>query len=330
MQLESRQLADAQRRLAGEAEQSGRGGDPNGARRRSAEQERLADRMQRLEEAIRQMAGRDSRGQEAQRNALAETARELDRQRLSERMRQAARPGGQPPSGRGQTPAQGETPNGRSGRQSGGQTPQTGGQGQGGGQTPGREAQEIARELDRLSERLGAANGNGGESAQLSEQLSQIRDLREQLSQLERQLSELSRAGQDRNGQQPGGRGAQSGRSGEGEQLGGDENTPWDGARELLEEMKRSLEYRSPTADAFNPGRSAPGTEPWKQDFAQWEELKVQLGAALERAETDTAARLRSQQATDRLNAGAAQSVPEQYRRLVEQYYRALAAQEKR
>ena len=36
-------------------------------------------------------------------------------------------------------------------------------------------------------------------------------------------------------------------------------------------------------------------------------------------------ARLRGQQSTDRLNAGASQRVPEQYKRLVEKYYRALA-----
>jgi hypothetical protein len=53
--------------------------------------------------------------------------------------------------------------------------------------------------------------------------------------------------------------------------------------------------------------------------------LKVQLAAALERAERTAADNLRSQQANDRLNAGATQAVPEAYRRMVEKYYRALA-----
>ena len=75
----------------------------------------------------------------------------------------------------------------------------------------------------------------------------------------------------------------------------------------------------------FNPGRSAPGTEPWKQDFAKWDELKKQVAAALEKLETSAAARLREQQAKDRLAAGAAQTVPDAYRSLVEQYYKALA-----
>jgi hypothetical protein len=56
----------------------------------------------------------------------------------------------------------------------------------------------------------------------------------------------------------------------------------------------------------------------------------VQLAAALERAETSAAARLRQQQESDRLQAGGAQHVPEQYRRMVDQYYRALAQRENR
>ena len=80
----------------------------------------------------------------------------------------------------------------------------------------------------------------------------------------------------------------------------------------------------------LNPGISAPGTEAWKQDFAKWEELKVQLAAALENAETSLASQLREQESKDRLNAGATQAVPERYRRLVDQYYRALASKKDR
>jgi hypothetical protein len=105
----------------------------------------------------------------------------------------------------------------------------------------------------------------------------------------------------------------------------GDVQAPWQSARELLNELQRENRLESPDADGFNPGRSAPGTEAWKQDFTKWDELKVQVAAALERAERTAADRLRDQQANDRLNAGATQAVPEAYRRLVEKYYRALA-----
>jgi hypothetical protein len=107
----------------------------------------------------------------------------------------------------------------------------------------------------------------------------------------------------------------------------GNPQEPWENARELLSEMQREnrLESLARETDGFNPGRSAPGTEAWKQDFAKWDELKVQMAAALERAERTAADTLREQQANDRLNAGASQAVPEAYRRLVEKYYRALA-----
>jgi hypothetical protein len=91
--------------------------------------------------------------------------------------------------------------------------------------------------------------------------------------------------------------------------------------------MRQSEQVVPGDADGFNPGRSAPGTEAWKQDFAKWDELKVQLAAALERAEHNTLDQLRGQQSRDRLSAGATQSVPESYRRLVEKYYRSLASE---
>jgi hypothetical protein len=102
---------------------------------------------------------------------------------------------------------------------------------------------------------------------------------------------------------------------------------PWQTARELLNELQREnrLESLARESDGFNPGHSAPGTEAWKQDFATWDELKIQIGAALQRAEQTAADRLRDQKTNDRLNAGVTQAVPEAYRRLVEKYYRALA-----
>jgi hypothetical protein len=107
----------------------------------------------------------------------------------------------------------------------------------------------------------------------------------------------------------------------------GDAQAPWQTARDLLNELQRENRLENPReADGFNPGRSAPGTEAWKQDFAKWDELKVQIAAALEHAERTAADRLRDQQSRDRLNAGATQAVPEAYRRLVEKYYRALAS----
>jgi hypothetical protein len=101
----------------------------------------------------------------------------------------------------------------------------------------------------------------------------------------------------------------------------------WEQARELLRELRQEPEIGlEQDAARFNPGLSAPGTEAWKQDFARWEQLKVQLAAALEKLETNSAARLRARDTDARLNAGGSQAVPERYRELVDKYYRALAA----
>ena len=296
MQLETRQLAEAQRRLGREAGGGQSGDAADRARRQAAEQERLADRTERLEQGVRQLAEASQAGDPRERNALNEAVREIDQQRPSQQMRDAAR-GGQPASA-----------------------------GRGAGSGPA-SSEQIARALERIGDRLGAAGGQSPDSERLTEELSRIRQLREELAQLDRQLAGMreqieGRGGTGRGRGEVPGPGARGG----GVQH-GDPQEPWENARELLADMQREnrLESLARETDGFNPGRSAPGTEAWKQDFAKWDELKVQMAAALERAERTAADALREQQANDRLNAGASQAVPEAYRRLVEKYYRALA-----
>jgi hypothetical protein len=362
LQLEARQLADAQRRLAAEAEREaqrqdqrqrqqqgqGQGGaSPDAARRRAAEQERLADRAQRLEQGVKQLAAGAQGADADNRKALADAARELDRQKLAERMRNAAK---QAREGAG---AQGEQAD-PTAKQQGNQAEANAKTDQ---RTGAREGQEIARTLDRVADRLGAANGQNAESRRLADELSRRRDQRERVAELDRRISELRRSGGERQPNQgsaeterggdpqqrpgqgqasPQGQQGQTGQQAksEGGRGGGEgarqqEAPPqtWQQARELLDELRREegLGLHTPTSERFNPGLSAPGTEAWKQDFAKWEELKVQIDAALEKAETSIASKLREQESKDRLNAGQTQAVPEQYRRLVDKYYRALA-----
>ena len=355
LQLESRQLADAQRRLADDTQstsgssrtspsrpagrssppaagsqgqdQTQQGGDA--ARRRAGEQERLADRMQRLEESVRQLArGTESAKGAAgdERKALGDAARELDRQKLSERMRNAAR------------------------------AERAAGEGAADPRTGSREGQDIAKQLERLAERLGAANGQSAEARRLSEQLARNRELREKIGEIDRQMSELRRGERpdsqtgrqqdtQRGGQPQQEQGDQRSASSQGQQgqsgqqasgdagRGGDsqqsneQGRPWQQARELADQLRREegMGRWTPEDSRFNPGTSAPGTQAWKQDFAKWDELKKQMELALEKVETSLASKLREQEAKDRLNAGATQAVPEQYRRLVDKYYRALA-----
>jgi hypothetical protein len=312
LQLESRQLADAQRRLGREGRQPS-SNDPDASRRRAGEQERLADRMQRLEDSVTQLAddrqrARGDGDRSQQSTALAEAARELAREKLAERMKSAA---GAESSGR---------------------------------RSPG-DPQEIARALDRLGDRLGAAAaGESPADRESSERMARARELREQLESVDRELSELqrNRAPQETPGRsgreqgppmRPGGPGRPDGRAGSGPTPGrasGQANAAsgaWQRARELVDQLRREEEIGNGAKDleAFNPGLSAPGTEAFKQDFSKWERLKAQLSAALERVETDAAARLRARQADDRLNAGGSLAVPEQYRGMVGDYFRALA-----
>ena len=103
MQLEARQLADGQRQVSSELGRVSQGEDGRDAVRRLAgEQERLADRVERLQKNLDRQAGAPSQpgragaksgsaedGANAQRAAV-DASREIERQRLSERMRQSA------------------------------------------------------------------------------------------------------------------------------------------------------------------------------------------------------------------------------------------------
>ncbi len=78
MQLEARQLADAQRQVASEVGKVAPGDAGQDALRRLAgEQERLADRARRLQQGLGQQAGTDA-------------AREIERERIPDRMQQSA------------------------------------------------------------------------------------------------------------------------------------------------------------------------------------------------------------------------------------------------
>jgi hypothetical protein len=100
-------------------------------------------------------------------------------------------------------------------------------------------------------------------------------------------------------------------------------------ASDLMEELRRAnpaLGGRGGTPEGQEFSLSAPGTEAFKQDFARWEVLKAQVNLALERVEASLSQKLRAKETQDRLNAGADQRVPEEYRKMVAKYYQDLAA----
>ena len=361
LQLETRQLADAQRRLASEAGRTARDQRGDDARRRLAgDQERLAERAARLQEAVTRLS-RSGQGDAGERAATGEAARELERQKLAERMRESAESLRQPAGAGAETP----TPPDPSGMAA-------------------RQGADLARALDRVAERLGAATGaQDADTRRLSDNLSKTQELRDKVAGLERSIEEMRREAQQRaegrgdnqserpaDGQpQPPGQappaspqgpqqaqGGQPSSSSGGQQsaegregASGQQGTGPGGNGGRLQQLQREVNERARDVERLaqevrreNPGMqggnsedgwwrstSAPGTEAFKQDFARWESLKDNLLVALEAVESRVSDELRARENDRRLNAGGHEGVSDAYRDLVDKYYRSLATPRK-
>ncbi len=366
LQFEARQLADAERRVASETDRLSPGAGADETRRRlAAEQERLADRTDRLREAAKQMSepaagATGEQGESEARQAAQQAAKDLERERLSERMRASAESMRKP---------------GAPGAQ-------------------GSEGREMARALDRIAGQLGSAAGTADqETERLSEQLARTSELRDQIDELQRTIEALDR--EARQGQQGGrpqsdaqgqrgqsaqqqGQQSQSGQQGEQGQQPGQEagqsasqssqsSSPQQGqagregstgeqggadggrggqlarlqreASDRMREAQRSageLRQQNPdmrnspaTPEDWYPSLSAPGTESFKQDFSKWESLKKNLLMAIERTESRLASQLRERESRERLNVGGHQGVSDEYREMVDRYYQSLASPRK-
>jgi hypothetical protein len=338
MQLEARQLADAQRQVASEAAKAG--GDDDARRRAAGDQERLAERVRQLQRGLSQQAGaapgaqgsREERtAAENARNAARDASREIDRQKLPDRMQQSA---DELRSGNGAT---------------------------GGRSTLERE--EIARSLDRLADRLAAATDpQDAESRRLTDQLARAEELRDRIESLTREMEALAEQGQPgRAGQEgQGGREGQEGRvgqkgpegqdgpeaqsaagrgasgAGEAARLRDEFARELQQARALLEQLQRenpSLARGGSVGLTFEGQGmvlSAPGTEAFKQDFTKWEQLRQQATLALEQAATALSQKLQAKEARDRLAAGVDDRAPAAYQPQVDSYFKALADKPKR
>ncbi len=337
LQLEARQLADAERRLSGEMKQVGAGGEAgNRGRQVAAEQERLASRADRLGQQLRDLS-RQARGNDG-RAALDQAGRELESGKVADRMREAAR---SLKDAGAKTAAAGPAGTADATRPTSPKTPGAAGQAASTASASSAAAigAEVARTLDKVAERLDAGrSGDPAAAGRLSDTLSQAKQLREQLEGVERSLEQLNargqnaRGGRDQNGQprpQPSGERSQTaGADADVARLQRQVAEQMRAAREQVESMGRAApDMRGPsTPEEWQPSVSAPGTEAFKQDFARWESLKQNLLLALEKVERSMSDELRQQETKDRLNAGASDAVPDDYRRLVEKYYRSLAA----
>jgi uncharacterized protein DUF4175 len=356
LQLEARQLADSERQIAAESRRSGQNANDaskDTLRRLAGEQDRLADRLGRVQDGLKQQgnsaaataAGKDGGDARNLQEAAANAAREMDRQRLGQRMQQSA-DAMRAAAGHPDAKANGKNP----------AAPSSDG-------APNSQ-EDIARALDRLADSLTAAARQGDdESQKLSNNLSRAQELRERLDNLSRQLDQLNQQKPDAqassasNGRSGSPQGTQSSQSSQ--QAPGDNgNKPGQGqggsggssadvgqvreelarevqeVRALIDQLRRDdPTYARGGAGLTFEGQgmtlSAPGTEAFKQDFAKWQEMKRQVSAALEQVETTLAKKLQERNAKDRLSAGAADQAPAAYQQQVDSYFKALATRKK-
>lgn len=335
VQLEARELAEAQRQLASQAGELGQpqtGASANERRRQLAgEQGRLAERVASLERQVRELA----RGADPARDPLGQAARELQRGRTADQLQQTAR-----------ELREGGTPRGTD--------------------VAGRQ-REAARVLDRVSALAGQASGRAtGETQALSERLSDTRDLRDRLTALEERIAALAQQAEREAAGQGSPRGGQGGERGQSQASaraeGGDRRAGQPGStgsaqgqgdgeargdtmeqlQQLQQEYARELQDaarmvqagrdggadrggRMATPEGHEFSRSAPGTEAFKQDFARWESLRKGIANAMDRYEASLAQRLAEREAAERVQAPLRDKVPDRYAESVVRYYQSLS-----
>jgi hypothetical protein len=281
--------------------------------------------------------------------AAGDVAKDIERQRLSERMREAAdamrAATEDPKGGRGNTASRStEDPRAQASSQ-----------------------QELARAFEKAADRLASATGpQDGDSQKLSEQRARAQELRERLNDTSRALEKMAQAGAGKAGPagkvgeagRPGQAGpsgssgrkspGDTGKAGEG-QAGGGGGTGTD-LETLRDQYQRQLQETKDLADQMrredpsfargggggftfdapsSVGLSAPGTEAFKQDFAKWEEMRRQATQLLDIVEASLSKKLQAKQAHDRLAAGADDKAPPGYQKQVDDYFKAIASKKK-
>ena len=186
---------------------------------------------------------------------------------------------------------------------------------------------ELTEALNRVTERIGAASDRGNADAdRFSEQLAQSSDLRDRLATIERQIEALSSNQLTSNNPSAG------------EELSmADLFAEYDRAlhetQDLLNELRREdsvLDQRLVNQVENRRSVSAPGTQAFKQDYSQWEALRRDVELALERFDARRSEYLAKEEMSDSVNAGADDRMPEEYRDLVDTYFRSLASQKPR
>jgi hypothetical protein len=282
----------------------------------ATEEEQLVARLRAMQEQLKQSSAAgagDAKTKDKSARAAATAARELERQRLADRMQKSADDLRTAEDPRGQARAEGE----------------------------------FAQTLDAVADTLAAAGpGRDAAAERVASELAEVQQLRERLDRMGRELNELNRQDQ-KSGRGSGGQKtpASNGQSGQGQGGGASgsnlERQRQQYARDLQATRELAARMKRDDPGFFDGGAggiagegqgmalSAPGTETFKQDFAKWEQLRAQASRVLEIAGTTLAERLQARGPNDRLAAGADDRPPAGYQKQVDSYFKALAAKKK-
>ena len=301
LEMEAQALAEAQRQVARETGQLEASAASREARQRLADQQQqMAGRVETLARAATALAR--TAGDPATQQALAAAAGTLEEERVAERLRESAEAFREAFESVDASSVEER-------------------------RRLATAEQALAEVLARAASEIGEAPGEASADARRwSAELGGARDLRARLADLERQLDALEQADDAGPADEPGADAADE-RS-ELARLADAYERELRRAEDLLGGLRRenpSLTGSLAAAQGLRDVRSAPGTEAFKQDFARWDELRVDVGVALERFEASRERLLEAEELTGHLSAGADDRVPDAYRALVEAYYEALA-----
>jgi hypothetical protein len=303
LRLEAQQVADEQRRIAGEAarlERGTDGSDRDGWRRLSGDKDKLADRVDALQRTAEQLSKSETAPRAV--DPVSAAAQELSRQQIADRMRDTARTmreaaAAETAAARGSKPS---SPQGAAASE-----------------------QQLARALEQIADGLDGTP----DAAALARQLDRTRAIRDRLDRLERDIREAdarSAAGRQGQGRAAGNAGGGS----EAERLREQYGRELQSARHSLAELERSSPGASPgggTPEAHEWSPVDQGKEAFKQDFSAWDTLRRDIDSALDRYDASVIARAARKSLQDRLSAGASDRAPDDYRTLIARYYEALA-----
>lgn len=208
----------------------------------------------------------------------------------------------------------------------------------------------MAADLEQLARRLGAPPAGAGEAdaRRLANELDEARATRERIADLERQINDMRRQAESgQSGQRDEaarrlddlqrqfGREADRARElanrqggnerGQAGQQGGREGNQQGGAQSGRDNGQQNDGRAGTPEDPRSASRSAPGTQQWKQDFSKWESMRKNVAQALESYEASLTAKLAETLAAERVHGGYDARTPEAWRKLVADYYEAIA-----